>query len=93
MVLRVLHGSFHHVCAHLSREEPRDFLPVERVEIKVYQLLCNFRLDVPPKLDPQLLHRELFRQARLQLLNFDGVDGWVGGWMGGGYDTSRGNTR
>ena len=52
---------------HLSLEEVLNLLPVQRIEVKVHQLLRHFGLDVTPELDSQLVHGQLFRQAGLQL--------------------------
>ena len=54
---------------HLSLEEVLNLLPVQRIEVKVHQLLRHFRLNVAPELHPQLVHGQLFCQAGLQLFS------------------------
>lgn len=53
---------------HLSLEEALNFFPVQRVKVKVYELLRYLGLDVALELDPQLIHGQLLRQTGLQLL-------------------------
>ena len=55
---------------HLSLEETGDLLPLKRIEVEVYELLCHLSLDVTSELDPQLVHRQLLCQAGLQLFCF-----------------------
>lgn len=53
--------------AHLSLEEPRNLLPVQRVEVKFHQFLGDPGFYVPAELLTELIDGELLRQTGFQL--------------------------